>query len=302
LRPKGYQLIRHDNATEPGRVGHYIAVHHAQKQVVIAIKGTSSLSDVLTDILGKAIPHDESPGLRCHEGIYIASKMMLEDTLHLIEQLFVPQNYKVVVTGHSLGAGVASLLGIFLKQALPSNLDLQVYAFATPACCSLQAAMDAQDYITAVVNNHDCVPRMNIINLRLMHKLFLLMDSKLVEKGLSPNDWRSAKRYINDLMIMDAQLLVSPEELTQFFETEFSLLETDDNKSLLEDVELYVPGKVISIWNHTNDPSIIGGKVTNGNSQVLKQIFVEKNMLSDHSCDSYRQNIEGLLEQTANTI
>jgi hypothetical protein len=34
-----------------------------------------------------------------------------------------------------------------------------------------------------------------------------------------------------------------------------------------------------------NDPSIIGGKVTNGNSQVLKKTRVEKNMLSDHSCD-----------------
>jgi hypothetical protein len=39
------------------------------------------------------------------------------------------------------------------------------------------------------------------------------------------------------------------------------------------------------MWNHTNDPSIIGGKVTNGNSQVLKKKCVEKNMLSDHSCD-----------------
>jgi hypothetical protein len=44
------------NATETGRVGHFIAVHHAQKQVVIAMKGTSSLSDVLTDIIAKAVP------------------------------------------------------------------------------------------------------------------------------------------------------------------------------------------------------------------------------------------------------
>jgi predicted lipase len=58
--------------------------------------------------------------------------MMLDDTLHLIENLFIPQNFKVVVKGHSLGAGVASLLGIFLKQAFP-EMDLKVYAFATPA-------------------------------------------------------------------------------------------------------------------------------------------------------------------------
>jgi hypothetical protein len=51
----------------------FIAVHHAQKQVVIAIKGTSSLSDVLTGIIAKAVPHEECPGLRCHEGIHVAA-------------------------------------------------------------------------------------------------------------------------------------------------------------------------------------------------------------------------------------
>lgn len=299
LHPKQYQLLRHDNATEPGRVGHFIAVHHAQKEVVIAIKGTSSFSDVLADIVGKAIPHDSCPGLRCHEGIMVAANMMMDETSHLIQHFFMPQKYKVVIVGHSLGAGVSSLMGIFLKQAFP-NLDLKVYAYATPACCSYQASLDAQDYITAIVNNHDCVPRMTIPNLRLMSKLFVLIDSKLEEKGLSPKNFTATKNYVKDLLITDQHLLVEPNELNKFLDTEFAADEKD--KQQLEEVQLYVPGKVVAIWNHTKDPAIIGGKVTNGNSQVLKQIFVESNMISDHSCDSYRQNIMALLEQTANTI
>jgi hypothetical protein len=42
-------------------------------------------------LIAKAVPHEECPGLRCHEGIlHVAAKMMLDDTLHLIENLFIP--------------------------------------------------------------------------------------------------------------------------------------------------------------------------------------------------------------------
>jgi hypothetical protein len=64
----------------------------------------------------------------------------------------------------------------------------------------------------------------------------------------------------------------------------------------------YVPGKVLYIWNHTQDPGIIGAKVTHGNSQVLKHILIEETMLEDHSLAAYRANLELLVEQIANTI
>jgi hypothetical protein len=101
-----------------------------------------------------------------------------------------------------------------------------------------------------------------------------------------------------DLMKIDANLLLTPRELTNFFEEEFA----QPHGERFIDMELYVPGRVVSIWNHTSDASILGGKITTGHSRVFKQIFVEKTMVSDHGCDCYRQNIQHLLEQTANTI
>lgn len=299
LRPLGYKLIRFDNATEPGRVGHFIVVHHEKKEVVISIKGTSTLSDVLTDIIGKAIPHtmEGEKEFRCHEGMYTAALMLLEDTMHLIENFFVPQNYKLYICGHSLGAGVSCLLGMFIKQHLP-DLDLQVYAFATPACCSYEASLDCQDYITSIVNNNDCVPRLSLMNLRTLNKLLALMNKKLDEKGLSPDSFSKARLYMADLMTIDSKLLMKPEELTEFFNAQFE----EERSDRFLDLELYVPGRVVSVWQHVQDANIVGGKVTDGQSQVLKQIFVESNMVSDHSCDSYRINLLHLLEQTANTI
>jgi hypothetical protein len=297
LKPKGYKLIRHDAAVEPGRVGHFLAVHYTKKRVLLGIKGTSTFSDVLTDIIGKAVPHpDYNEDFKCHEGIFVAAQMMLEETSHLLEHFF--QEYEVIICGHSLGAGVSTLLGMFLKKQLP-NLDLRVYAFATPACCSRDAALACQSYITSVVNNNDCVPRMSLMNLRTMHKLFMLVDQKLDEKGLSPKDFKTAKRYISDLMVIDSDLLLAPEELTSFLETEFQEEDADETFS---DIQLFVPGKVVSVWNNTKDPSIIGSKVTTGVAKAFRQLFVEPNMLSDHACDKYRQNLTHLLEQTANTI
>lgn len=299
LRPRNYKLIRFDNATEPGRVGHYIAVDHGKKQIIIAIKGTSTVSDVFTDLISKAIPHSVHghQEIRCHEGMYIAAKMMLDDTLHLIQNFFLPQNYKLIICGHSLGAGVSSLLGIFLKQEMP-NLEMQVYAFATPACASYEASENCQEYITAVVNNNDCVPRLSLMNVRMMKKLLMLMDSKLEEKGLSPKSFAAARALLKDLMVTDTDLLMTTKELTDFLNTEMNVPRTER----FVEMELYVPGRVVTVWNHTNDANIIGGKVTTGQSQVLRQIFVEANMISDHSCDNYRINLQHLLEQTANTI
>lgn len=303
LRDKfNYQLIRHDPATEPGCVGHFIAVDHVEKQVVVAIKGTSTISDVLTDILGKAVPHsfnEDCPDIRCHEGMYTATELMMEDTLHLVENFFLPAGYGMVITGHSLGAGVSCLLGMFFKKKFP-DMPLQVYAFATPACCSYEAALSSADYITSIINNNDCVPRMSLMNVRLMNKLFMFINGKLEENNLLPHDFKSAKSYLKDLMTIDSNLLVTTKELSAWMEDEFTK-PRDETEPFLE-MELYVPGRVVSVWNHTEEEGVVRGKVTDGYSQVLRQIFIESNMLSNHACDSYRTNLATLLAQMAKDI
>jgi len=300
IRPLGYKLIRFDSEPEPGRVGHFVAVNHSKKEVVISIKGTNSLSDVLTDLVGKAVEHSLAGGKEAffHEGIYTAANMMFEETGHLVENFYFPQDYKVTICGHSLGAGVSSLFGIMLKDKFPT-LKLQVYAFATPACCSLEVAAECEDFVTSVVNNNDCVPRLSLLNLRTMYRLFMLIDSKLAAKGLSPVDWKSAKKYIADITVVDSEFLMTSKEFGAFLKEEVGDSSSDEEGGI---VGLYVPGKIVSIWNHTKDASIIGGKITHAKNPALRQIFVESNMVTDHKCDSYRQNLQVLAEQTANTI
>lgn len=55
-RKAGLDLLRHDTATEPGRVGHFIALDHKNKTAIISLKGTSTLADALTDLV--AVPKE----------------------------------------------------------------------------------------------------------------------------------------------------------------------------------------------------------------------------------------------------
>jgi len=285
LRPKGYKLIRHDTTTQTGRAGHFLAVQYQTKEVLLGIRGTSTFYDILTDIIGKPIAHsDYKKGLKCHEGIFMAAKMMFEDTRHLLENCF--QDYKVTICGHSLGAGVSTILGILLKEHLP-EIDLQVYAFATPPCCSRDASLACQSYITSVVNNNDCVPRMSLSNLRTMHKLFSLVDRRTEHKV-------ARRKHIDS-----DQPLLSADELEDFLQTEFK---KDDNDEKVGEIELYVPGKVVSIWNNTQNPATVGSRITTGLGQAFRQLFVEPSMLSDHASNRYRQNLLNLWNQTSRTF
>ena len=125
------------------------------------------------------------------------------------------------------------------------------------------------------------------------------VDAKLKEKGMNPDSFTSAIKYLNDLISSDTKYLVTPKELLKFLQELYSAPREDR----FVDLELYVPGRVVSMWKNANDDNhAIGGKVTNGQSQVLKQIIVESTMVSDHSCDSYRANLLHLTEHIANLI
>jgi len=107
-----------------------------------------------------------------HRGIVHAAKWLereLRDDMIRIAQEH--PEYAVTLTGHSLGAGAASLLAILLKSDIPR---LHCYAFATPASLTLELAQSCQDYVTSIVCGDDCVPRLNQHNLiRLQGEVIL---------------------------------------------------------------------------------------------------------------------------------
>jgi hypothetical protein len=57
LQERDYELVYHDDqSTRPGHVAFYVAVSGIHRQVIIGIRGTSTLEDLVTDCCGHAAP------------------------------------------------------------------------------------------------------------------------------------------------------------------------------------------------------------------------------------------------------
>eukprot|EP00977_Amphora_coffeiformis_P010380 scaffold2429_cov165-Amphora_coffeaeformis.AAC.8 len=186
--------------------------------------------------------------MRVHEGMYAVGQFSVDDTQHLVENSFIPQGYRVVVTGHSLGAGVACLI-VFLRARILSlgkeqdgQLRLRVWAFATPPCLDFSACLAMQDFCTSIVNNTDCIPRASVQNLVNLNRLFCKVNDKLVEQGRSPTDWRTAKAFLRELDKIDQETLMTPEELLEV-EARIVAAETGG-----QDGALFLPGRTLVLW------------------------------------------------------
>lgn len=106
-----------------------ISIDHEKKAVVVAIRGTLSLSDIVTDLNGDSVSLPIYPARsdwKGHRGIvqsaaYLERKLvgekLLKEAFDFAEGNACAQavQFRLVIVGHSLGAGVAAVLGILLK-------------------------------------------------------------------------------------------------------------------------------------------------------------------------------------------
>uniref|UniRef100_A0A8C5N8X3 Diacylglycerol lipase-beta n=1 Tax=Gouania willdenowi TaxID=441366 RepID=A0A8C5N8X3_GOUWI len=147
----------------------FVALDHRREAVLVAVRGTLSLKDVLTDLSAECenLPIEGVSGAcYAHKGISQAANYVYKKLINdgILNQAFsiVPE-YKLVITGHSLGAGTASVLAVLLHSHFPS---LQCYSFSPPGgLLSKALANYSKDFVLSVVLGKDLVPRLSIPNM-----------------------------------------------------------------------------------------------------------------------------------------
>src|SRR5690606_18823009 len=170
---------------------HFICVDHKAKAVVLTCRGTLGLEDVLTDLTCEYSDLEvRGKTYRVHKGMLNSALLMLQRRSKVLptisDALQQFPDYGLVLTGHSLGGGVAAILSILLSAPgpngafytsnyktrdiqIPSGRQIHCYAYGPPACVCSRLRHLTRTLITTTVFGADIVPS---LSLGLIHDFY----------------------------------------------------------------------------------------------------------------------------------
>lgn len=200
IDPHGTPRAAADNRSAPDLpLTYYISLDHVSRAVVLTCRGTLGFEDVLTDMIcdSAALAWNGTEHL-VHRGILTSARRLL--TLRdacvprtIGDALAAHPEYRLVLCGHSLGGGVATVLGLLLAQPhdddtdspyvtssvssaarhIPAKRPLHVYAYGPAATLSPALQLASLGLTTTVINAADIVPALSLGNLADMQRVAL---------------------------------------------------------------------------------------------------------------------------------
>lgn len=261
INPADFVYVNfHDGVSE---TPHYVTLDHNAKAIVIAVRGTFSLRDAITDAI--AFPehikeiNDKFPDAECHSGMLHAARYILgklNDNKVIETALQRAPDYQLVVCGHSLGAGTAAILALILKQKYP---NLICFAFEPPGwLVTKEISQYMADFCLSLVTGNDLVPRIGIVTLK-----------KLVGQ-----------------MVHVVKEATNPES---------SAVPQEEAEASVK-VPLYMPGRVLYLQEAVRGGMLKKAKYIPkwAKPEMFDEIIVDDNIIHDHMADF-------VLEQLGNT-
>lgn len=186
-------------------VPYCILLDHERSFVVLSVRGSLSLEDIVTDTLvlpesleevGNKYGFDGS-GQYCHAGVLACFENVMRDLERhgWLERLLEDQypNYSLRIVGHSLGAGVSTLLGYVFRSKYPS---LKVFGYSPPGCTmTWEMAAGSQTFATTFILDSDIVPRLSVKALENLRDevLELIGRIKVPKHEVYQNFWKGKK-------------------------------------------------------------------------------------------------------------
>jgi len=140
-----------------------IAFDHRTKNIVVSIRGTMSVYDLITDANNK---NEKFMDGKVHSGMRRAANNIYRDVVGIMLDKRKDKDYSSYgfrFVGHSLGAGVASIIThMFLDNYTDHIGKTKTYCFGCPPIFSKNIAEKWENNIVTVVNNKDVIPRLSI--------------------------------------------------------------------------------------------------------------------------------------------
>ncbi|XP_022599250.1 sn1-specific diacylglycerol lipase beta [Seriola dumerili] len=284
----------------------FVALDHKREAVLVAVRGTLSLRDVLTDLSAECenLPIEGVCGAcyghkgMCQAAGYIYKKLVNDGILN--QAFSVAPEYKLVITGHSLGAGTASLLAILLRNSFPT---LQCYAFSPPGGLLSKALADySKDFVLSVVLGKDLVPRLSIPNMEDLKRRILKIVSNCNKPkyrillqgcwyelfGGDPDDFPTEMENRREEEL--SQPLLGEESLIIRHSSSYQSLASDDSPAhKAAHLPLFLPGRILYITEDgpSRRPcfSQVRYRAEWSSEEAFRSVLISPSMLADHMPD-----------------
>ena len=177
-----WKMIYTQMASAPNEPAHFLAIPNPKNKkkksffekdyldVLITVRGTKQLGDIVSDIMLKDIDFFFGQNGKAHAGILKSGMFLVEKHIPLLKELLKKSKkdkIRLKMVGHSLGAGAASIAAIILNRDYSDIIEASVIGFGCPAILSHELSQKTKSFITTIVADADLVPRLgaaSIIN------------------------------------------------------------------------------------------------------------------------------------------
>lgn len=224
--------------------------------------------------------------------------------------------YRLRLTGHSLGAGCAAILSMFL---LPKYKNLRCLAFSPPGCVfSKNAAERCSSWVTSYVLHADVVPRLSIESFEGLRDSILEMICRIkvpkhrVLSYSSAGGGKGGKPLpvANEETLYEVDCVKASEFKTQV--DEFKAFQSSlKEKNRSNYIELFPPGQIIQLFDTSEESYFKPNKMLRRTSDIkpksekrkkftarwtqtgdLKTIIISTRVLFDHNPIAVKKRLQ----------
>ncbi|KAM6121959.1 diacylglycerol lipase-beta isoform 4-T4 [Phoenicopterus ruber ruber] len=301
----------------------FVALDHKKEAIVVAVRGTLSFEDVLTDLSADCEDltlEDVLENGFVHKGITQAANYIYQKLINdgILNQAFtIAPEYKLVIVGHSLGGGTASVLAVMLRNSFPT---LRCYAFSPPGGLLSKSLADyTKHFIVSVIVGKDLVARLSMPNMEDLKRRIvrivancnrpkyqiLLRGCWYEVFGGDPDNFPTEL----DGRSQDAltQPLLAEESLMVHRSPSYNAVEDESHlNSPPQYPHLYLPGKIIHIVEESSSRRLCSSDIKYtarwSNETVFSSILISPKMITDHMPDVVLKALNSLSQEHGSCI
>ncbi|KFO79949.1 Sn1-specific diacylglycerol lipase beta, partial [Cuculus canorus] len=296
----------------------FVALDHKKEAIVVAVRGTLSFEDVLTDLSADCEDltlEDVIENGFVHKGITQAANYIYRKLINdgILNQAFtIAPEYKLVIVGHSLGE---------LKINVPEikHLTSLVYLKCIFLFLSKSLADYTKHFIVSVIVGKDLVARLSMPNMEDLKRRIvrivancnrpkyqiLLRGCWYEVFGGDPDDFPTELdgRNQGDL----TQPLLAEESLMVHRSPSYNTLEDESHlNSPPQYPHLYLPGRIIHIVEESSCSRWCSSDIKYtarwSNQTVFSSILISPKMVTDHMPDVVLKALNSLSQEHGSCI